>query len=238
MTEREYEVLPELVEEGEVPVSFAGSKLHPSDDSLLTFLHRFGSKVGKDMIGAIRKRKLYQRIAVLSGARDPATYKELYNKFRLYRSKRLFSALETERKEWQEKVVETILRRVRRDPHLLPAGLDCAFVEQTIKDVEPLILVDVPTKATNRAGTYIRFLREDHAGIHGRSGEFQPRFASFRVEKDETDFDIEVGKIRVLAHPSWRSLLIRCIKDRETFRVIRGETLSDSDDDEFFARVP
>jgi hypothetical protein len=237
ITRGECEVLPELVEEDGSVSSLAGSKLHPGDDGMLTFLQEFSSAAGAEMVRAIRKRSLYQRIAVLSGARDPNTYKDLYDKFRMYRSSRWFSALEEERRKWQGGIIKTVLRRMRRDPSLAPSGFDCDAIEEAIARVEPLILVDVPIKALGRAATYIRFLREDYEGVHGRSDGFQPRFASFLIEKDETEFDVEVGKIRVLAHPAWRSLLVRCVRDREIFRIIKGEILSEADDDEFFKKA-
>ena len=192
----------------EYPVKL--SSLDPSDDSLLGFLYGHANEVEQSMISLIRSRMVFERVAVISCARLPEAHEQLYAQFRNWRRDRSFLQMEAQRAAWESQIKQRLQEELLRDPRLVPQDYSADEITSQLDKINPLILVDIPLKATSKknAPTYLRYVREDpFLGHRFNRGDYS-RFESFDFEKDETEFDRKVGKIRVLCDPRWRDLLI------------------------------
>ena len=186
------------------------SSLDPSDDSLLGFLYGHANEVEQSMISLIRSRMVFERVAVISCARLPEAHEQLYAQFRNWRRDRSFLQMEAQRAAWESQIKQRLQEELLRDPRLVPQDYSADEITSQLDKINPLILVDIPLKATSKknAPTYLRYVREDpFLGHRFNRGDYS-RFESFDFEKDETEFDRKVGKIRVLCDPRWRDLLI------------------------------
>jgi len=195
--------------------------LGSTDDALLQFLLQFAKRAPeKDVLNALRSRRLYHRIAVLTGE-DPLEahkqgdksedrekelklHKEIYDQFRGYRLDGDFARIEKLREKWQDRLVEKLRAKGPANSAVsLADGLD---------EVQPLILVDIPIKSTRRGGrgsSGVRYLTEDSLHVHsGQLAARVPRFGTSRVVLDDEHFDMRVGKIRVFAHPDYSDFIV------------------------------
>ena len=186
------------------------STLDPSDDSLLTFLSKYGGPAEKAMVSSIRARDLFDRVAVISHSRHLQAYEQLYEQFRQWRLARDFERIEEQRLQWENEIKRQTLNEVELNTNLLPRNTTIDELRETLSAVNPLVLVDVPIKATAKKKTpkYLRYVREDPFISHRYHHASYPQFESYEIETDETIFDKEVGKIRIVSHPEWRDLLI------------------------------
>jgi hypothetical protein len=87
---------------------------------------------------------------------------------------------------------------------------------------EPLVLVDVPVKGSSRAikGEVLFYLPEDLSGVHFREPSALPRFDSAPMELEQAEFDKIAGKIRVLAHPSWRDIIAQIVPQKSMIDIL------------------
>jgi serine/threonine protein kinase len=198
------------------------SGLSVSDDALLQFLRQFADENGKRMIDAIRSRAVYRRLAVLSGARMPEAYDSIYKVFWAYRVGEKYKEIEEDRRRWQDAILDEVDGRLHSDPALVPEERTADMVLEELERVEPLILVDVPVKATGRiAGQRALWhLPEEFGEVHSREIRAFPRFAPVSVDVEQESFDKQVGKIRVLAAPKWIDLLTRCVAEDRVLEII------------------
>ena len=95
-----------LFDEPEAAHSAPWSTLSAGDDGLLTFLGTYANDSGKRMLKAIRERKLYRRVAVMSGARSPEPYQHIYSRFRTYRDDENFAMIEDGRRSIEARLIE------------------------------------------------------------------------------------------------------------------------------------
>ena len=198
------------------------SHLTPSDDATILFFWQFATDEEKGVLRAIQDRQLYRRLAVLSGVRKRAKYQSIYNRFRHYRLEENFKALEDQRQGWENQIIDVVSDSLGEKPHLVPMGYSKDQIVAELKSVVPLILVDVPVKSVSHSSepTKLHYLMEDFAGVHSRASAFFPDFDEILVDLEESSFDIDVGKIRVLAHPKWRDFLDRCVKETKIFDIL------------------
>ncbi len=207
-----------------LPSSSPVSLLHPTDAALLELLWQYSSEAERSILVAIGRRTLYRRLAILSSAHDQDTYKRVYNKFKTYRLENDFKKLEEYRRRCEVAILEKAHEKLREDGSLI--SRDFQTVEEAFAALdrcEPLVLVDVPLKATlnpKKGGENLSFLPEDNVGVHARKARAFPKFDELQIENDEASFDISVGKIRVLAHPYWVDLLARCLTQDEIWRIL------------------
>ena len=152
------------------------------------------------MIRAIQDRRLYRRLAVLSGVRKPDKYKTIYSRFRNYRLEEDYKAIEDRREKWEREILDLVGEQMKEDPKLIPRGKTKDQVMLELRSVVPLILVDVPVKAISETSeaNRLRYLMEDFAGVHSRKSAFFPDFDEIPIDFEQDSFDVEVGKIRVL----------------------------------------
>lgn len=208
----------------------------PTDDALLLFLLQFAkSSPERDVLNSLRSRRLYHRIAVLSGE-DPLEgfkyresdkereeeqkqHKNIYDQFRNYRLDGDLEKIESLRRRWELNLVQKLRTKFSASvPALLRQLAD------DLETISPLILVDVPVKSTKRASGAshgVRYLTEDSSGVH--SGEFArstPMFETTRVILDDENFDKRVGKIRVFAHPDYRDLIVAYLSRAEILSAL------------------
>lgn len=198
------------------------SPLSPTDDAVLRFLWDFATAEERSVIEGIRLRRLYRRLAVLSAERDSATYDVIYDQFRVDRLRHGYDNLEQQRKQWQRRVVAEVSKVVKQNPKLTPIGMSTDEFVHEVGGVEPLILVDVPIKVVSRTGAKVRsFLEYFPEDASGRR-ELPPAEDIPSLDLDKTDFDKDVGKVRVFAHPTWCDDLARCLTNEEVFAVLSG----------------
>lgn len=200
----------------------ACSHLYPSDDAALLFFWQWADEAEQRLLKAIQDRQLYRRLAVLSGVRKPAQYKAIYERFRGYRLEENFKAIEEKRERWQHEIIEVVNERLSQNPALIPRGATRESIVTSLKAVVPLILVDVPVKAISNASenNRLHYLMEDFAGVHSRRSAFFPDFGEIPIDMEQSGFDVDVGKIRVLAHPDWRDFLDHCVRETRIFDIL------------------
>ena len=189
------------------------SILSPSDDRVIEFLNIFATPRSSEMLGRIRRRELYRRVAVRSAARESA-YEAIYGRLRAYRNNNQFDMIE----EWRSRAEVSLANELMR-------GMDAAEIthykkgdevleldklEQQLATCVPLLLFDVPIKGISGVSTSDRiwYLPEDIAGVHNELPWF-PSFAHEDLSYDQSPFDRRVGKIRVFVHPEWSDLVAR-----------------------------
>jgi serine/threonine protein kinase len=198
------------------------SHLGPSDDAAILFFWQFATEEEKRILRAIQDRQIYRRLAVLSGVRKRAKYQTIYSRFRIYRLEENFRALEEQRQAWEGQVISLVSERLDERPQLIPIGHSKEQIIIDLKAVVPLILVDIPVKAISLSSepTKLHYLMEDVAGVHSPTSAFFPDFDEILVDVEESGFDVDVGKIRVLAHPQWRNFLDRCVKETKIIDIL------------------
>jgi HD superfamily phosphohydrolase/RIO-like serine/threonine protein kinase len=214
-------------EAAESASTFSYSCLAPTDDALLSFLASFSNDEAKAMLTSIRQRKLYKRIAILSPSRNKVAYDSLYDTFRTYRLEKMIDKIEEQRSNCESRIISRISEVLQKDLRLVPPGATVESVLSELDGTKPLVLVDIPIKATSRMTStkYLYFLREDVWGVHGRRRISFPSFARSPLDIADTIFDLDVGKIRALAHPRWRNFIVRCLKEEEIIEIILGSAL-------------
>jgi HD superfamily phosphohydrolase len=207
------------------------SQLHPTDDLLLMFFWQYASDEEKQMIQAIRLRKVYRRLAVLSGTRrhregnsETTMYEEIYRRFQTYRLDGNLELIEQHRREWEQEIIERVEILLTTKPHLLHSNQSYQNIIDALRKSSPLILVDIPIKATSisSGNECLMYLPEDYVGVHSRLPGTFPQFTPSAIELERTSFDREVGKIRVLVHPQWADLLVRWVPEQTILQIISG----------------
>lgn len=204
------------------------SCLSSTDDRVLHFLWNLApSDSERQMIAAMRGRKLYLRLAVLSNSREAASYEVIYSQFRAHRSTGNHGAIEQARQNAEKIILALAEQALRNDDKLVPVGSSADAVAKEMKRARPLILVDVPIKDIPSTGQQLKkknaigYLPEDLSGVHSRKNPSFLGFSFSRADLDDSDFDRDVGKIRVFAHPQWRDLLARCLTDTQILGAVK-----------------
>jgi HD superfamily phosphohydrolase/tRNA A-37 threonylcarbamoyl transferase component Bud32 len=216
------DALRDLLEADTTYIGALHSWLGHTDDSLLEFLWQYADQSSKEMIRRMRARHLYRRIAVLSRAREELRYKQIYESFRTQRLRAELVSIESDRAKWQEKLLRAVEQRLHEQPRLLPEGESADGVMSNLRAIEPLVLVDVPVKATARSSQPEAFwyVSEDVAGVHARGTSAFPAFQRDDVMLAQEGFDIQVGKIRVFAAPEWSDFLAQCIPEARVIDIL------------------
>jgi len=207
------------------------SLLHPADDALIRFLARFAGNREVNLLNAIRTRRLYRRVFVLSGPRsaeardseEEQKHKAIYDRFRNYRLDGDFAKIDALRERWQAGIVRVLLSKLSGAPQLLPQGWSHGEANERLRRADPLILVDVPVKSTRRGAeraNRLRYLSEDSLEPHRQDQPPTLKFETSTVYLDDEDFDLQVGKIRVLVHPDYRQLLVQCLERKDYLGVV------------------
>jgi HD superfamily phosphohydrolase len=208
-------------------VAVASPELVSTDDALLLFLLDFAKGPEGQVLNLLRSRRLYRRVAVLTGPQalevrgdgeqeeHKNLYKNIYEQFRNHRLDGNLRKIEELREKWEKNMVEKLSGKVSTEDK---SSLSAATA--------PLILVDVPLKATRRTdggSAGVRYLTEDSLGVHaGGKAVSSPKFESSRVILDNEDFDKQVGKIRVFAHPSFRELIVANLTRDEILSCLKS----------------
>lgn len=209
----------ELIAEDEWlgPLSTEGgtgaSGLNPGDDALLLFFRRFAPPREQQVIDAIRGRRLFKRLYVLTFSRAEVAYNQIYDRFRTYRLEGKLNEIERLRKECENRVKENVLGELDK---VFGEGAAEAMgdIRSRIETADPLILLDVPVKAVSPSieKEAIYYMPEQISGS-GRRREDGRRFFATPVELEQTPFDKDVGKIRLFSPPDLKDVLLDCIPD-------------------------
>ncbi len=117
-------------------------------------------------------------------------------------------------KRWETAVKAKILETLgqRGESHLAGSITTC----------EPLLLVDVPLKATARGGSdaALLYLPEEQLrrGYSGRAT--YPRYAVTPTILGESSFDEQVGKIRVFVDPDLKAIVERSVGQGDVRKIL------------------
>lgn len=211
-------------------------ELGATDDALLLFLLDFAKNAPeREVLTALRARRLFHRIAVLTGddpleiykhrekdrQEEQELHKSIYDQFRNYRLDGDLEKIELQRRTWELKLIANLRAR-------LPVNVPSAVkkLADQLDSVEPLILIDIPVKSTKRGGggtSGVRYLTEDSSGVHpGLYGASAPKFETARLILDDEHFDKRVGKIRFFAHPEYRELIVAYLNRVEVLSALRA----------------
>jgi HD superfamily phosphohydrolase len=212
------------------------SVLSPSDDAILEPFFEYSDGPGQRMIRDIRQRRFFRRLCILSyparGLRsgnydqEEAWYQQIYSEFKRKRRNNL-RALEDDRIRWEREFIEKIRTTLQGSPDLLPTQKDPDQIASEMSASAPVLLVDVPVKSLDErsAPEVIWYLPEELTGIHARQLGPLPSIESVTVDLSDREFDLRVGKIRVLIAPEWLNIAARCIntgklRERDIWEII------------------
>jgi HD superfamily phosphohydrolase len=195
--------------------SVTTSKLDLGDDALLVFLSKYAEPNELAVLKSIRERKPYKRVAIVSYGIERNIYDAVYERFKTYCQDGDVKAIEERREAWEDEIVARSVDAVSSDPGLRPANMLGIDIDEALHLAKPLILVDVPVKSPTRSSNaeQLRYLPEDFSGAHSREPSMLPRFSTAHLELEQVDFDKRVGKIRILAMPVWRNLIVRSVPE-------------------------
>lgn len=212
----------ELFEDADAahPWPFHSAHLAPTDDSLLWVLWKHAGARARRVIGDIRRRRIYQRVAVLSGARKESEglYRQLYEDHRAFLGRGDLDTIERLRLEWEKKVITGVQSAIERQACSSAGVIDKLTAAA---ELQPIVLVDIPVKSARkvRETEEIWFLPEDIGGLHSARSDLLREFRSRSAGRENRTFDQEVGKIRVLVHPEWSGVISRCLKPTQILSV-------------------
>jgi hypothetical protein len=212
------------------------SILSPSDDAILDLFSEYADGPGQRMIRDIRRRNLFRRLSILSypprGIRteqdneEEGWYQQIYSEFKRKRRSEL-GELEKDRRRWEGEFIERIKTTLKGSPDLLPAQKDPEQIADLMRATAPVLLVDVPVKSLDEraAPEVIWYLPEELTGTHARQLGPLPAIENVTVDLSDRDFDLRVGKIRVLVAPEWLTIAARCINagkllERDIWEII------------------
>ncbi len=213
-------------------------ELGATDDALLQFMYQFAKGAAeREVLIALRSRRLYHRIAVLSGE-DPLEiyrqrdkdkerdeeqrlHKDIYDQFRNYRLDGDLEKIEKLRRVWETNLIKKLHAKLPSD-----SPESSRLMMEELEGVQPLILVDIPIKSTRRGGggsDGLRYLTEESANVH--SAQFAspvPRFGTWRVALDDEQLDKRVDKIRIFAHPGYSDFIVDHLGRSEIISALRS----------------
>lgn len=190
------------------------SGLSRSDDDLLLFFRKLARGREQRMIDAIRARRLFKRVYVLTYQREKTEYDRIYDRFHTYRLEGNLREIERLREACEHLVREQVLENADKKLIHLPNAVVAEFKDQ-VASADPLILLDVPVKAVSRTieRESIYFMPEDIADLQDHRAGMRRIFATTPIPLQEPPFDKAVGKIRLFAPPALKDGLLRCIPD-------------------------
>lgn len=215
---------------GETPVTpacpvFHRSHLASTDDSLLWLLWKYSGPQARRVISDIRARRLYQRIAVLSGARSGSEglYRQLYEDHRAFIGRGALDTIESMRVEWEQRILDAVCQ----------SGKVTEVVCKQLVELsanQPLVLVDIPIKSARktREAEEIWYLPEDIGGLHSARPALPREFHSASAGRSSRSFDQEVGKIRVLVHPEASAIVAQCVNPPIVLSILQGKPAPDA----------
>lgn len=176
------------------------SHLAASDEALIMLIWKYSDNIGKHILNLIRRRRIFKRVAVLSFKHEGAKFDSVYHRFR------------------QERLTGHLLDREVRRKKLEAAVLDkcpeSKLLKETIEKGIPIVLVDVPIKALRDPSgkEALWYVPEEYFRLKGSKKLSFASPAKSQIQVEQTSFDKEVGKIRVLVHPSWYEVVSESIK--------------------------
>jgi serine/threonine protein kinase len=210
-----------------------GALLAASDDALISLLCSFAPPAAQNMLRAIRTRNFYSRMITMRADVEAATYENVYDWYRQALLDGEHEKLEQQRLDWELAILE-LANKVGRgrlsEPQMLGLGNQLEqtrrLADQTHSNAQPkafgnpdylpVILFDVPVKATSR--------RTPKAKIwYLKEAKFQskPETKSLEWDLGGKEFDKRVGKIRLLAHPDWKDLIQACVTEKDLRQIFQ-----------------
>jgi len=207
-----------------------GPLLTASDDAVLSLLDSFAPSAARNMVRMIRSRQLYNRVITIRADLDK---KDDYTNIYLWYKGRFFDGdhgrIEEQRLKWEEAILELVMRvpdnlsaqqrsQLSRTRELLALADEGKYQEAFASaDYLPVILFDVPVKATSR-----REIKANVWYLEEAKFERPPTTKSREWDLGGEGFDKRVGKIRLLVHPNWKDAIQAGVTEeklREAFHV-------------------
>ena len=191
---------PEMLFEDMQPKGFSvAPRLAASDYNMIAWLYDRTSATGKKLLEMICERKLFKRIMVISGRKNP----DLWEKLVRLRSEARWEEMCNFQREVQNNLADVIgsLDDQRRTTSVLSSDRTDQVVGRAKADDEALFLVDIPTD--RKGGAFdLYYLAESR--IHG---PLKSEEESVQTEDSvlwtnlSKDFLMSVGKVRLFCHP-------------------------------------
>jgi hypothetical protein len=179
---------------------------------VLLVLRRFAPQRERDMIDAIRDRRLFKRLYVLTHSKEQQAFDAIYQRFYQYRLDGKLKELEDWRVDCERAIRDKVLAALS-DTLKGRSSEDAREIELRIKSADPLILIDVPVKAVTRSieSESIWYIPEDIGGVKPQNAVNQ--LAIRPVALQQTPFDKAVGKIRLFSPPDLKDIMLSCITE-------------------------
>lgn len=186
--------------------------LSPADDALIAFLWSQADEMGRNVLSMVRQRRLYKRIAVLSHTHEVDIFDKVYNRFR---QNRIYN--DPQRQEEDRKALENGIM------DCFSANGENRIIEEQKSENAPVILLDVPLKALRDppGNEGLWYIPEEQIGLTDGDVFGSHSVAKSKVQIERTTFDKEVGKIRVLVHPSWKDAIKQRVSSNEILELLR-----------------
>ncbi len=158
----------------------------------------------------IRRRQLYKRIAVLSYSIEKDNYESIYNSFREERIGNHPDQHEERRKKLEQAILDICISDFN----------ETTFYEEY--GTAPIVLFDVPLKALRNppAKESLWYVPEDKLGLREIDVFKNNPVVDSKIYMENTTFDKKVGKIRVLAHPDWESVIIPKMDSEQILQLL------------------
>lgn len=191
------------------------SQLAIGDEAILMFFEKYAPVNAKTVVEKIKQRRLFSRHTVISKSREKDKFSEIYQRFRTQRLDGNIKAIEDMREKWETAIKRSIkeaLERAKEPGKLVNSVVTC----------EPLLLVDVPLKATSRGESDVDllYLPEEHIQRGYSVHMMYPKYTSTPTILGEKSFDEQVGKIRVFIDPDLKDVMERAIGQGDVRKIL------------------
>lgn len=206
----------------DVPGIAPGSQLAVTDDMALLLFREFGDARVQEMVDRIRKRDVFVRHTVISSDRHPDVYDAIYGRFRAYRLDGNVERIEKLREEWEEEIRSRALVYLENRSEREQRNADLVEAISLISGASPLVLVDIPVKATSHGDRRegLLFLPEGNREERGPDLVAFPRFDLSQTVLSDEEFDKSVGKIRVLVPGEVRKWVSLAVSPDEVRKIL------------------
>lgn len=194
----------------------SGSALCASDDAVIWLLWPYADEMERSVLQMIRRREVFQRLAVISHSRQADEFARIYDWHRLRQQDGDVRKLEQARAALEAEILERC-PSVAETSHAAH-GADLV----TTRPALPVILVDVPVRALYGPPTKeaLWFVPEEELHLRPDAAVTFPIPRESAIQIEQAAFDRDVGKVRVLCHPTVYDVLQTAISAPELTKLV------------------
>jgi len=195
-------------------------RLSASDYNMISWVHHKTTEKGKKLLDMICERRLFKRIMVISGRKNPPLWEKLVK----LRSEAKWQDMITFQKEVQKNLADIIARLddQNRTTSILEHTVTDQIVVRAKSDNEVLFLLDI---ATERKGADIDLYFLSESRIHG---PLKSEEESVQTEDSvlwtnlSRNFLMSVGKVRLFCHPDIVEVCTACLTRGDVESAVLG----------------